>query len=124
MEKERDVNLNRSLRNVLMDGIASQIMFSLVTVSIVSSYLASVNADPSIIGLVAAIPFLSQLTQLLSAIFAEKYSRKKISLTTNFVSRFSLLLIGVALLVSGYLGISFFITLFAIYHLFKEASGL
>ncbi|AEA47170.1 MFS transporter [Archaeoglobus veneficus] len=123
MEKERDIDLNRSLRNLLMDGIASQIMFSLVTVSIVSSYLASVNADPFIIGLVAAIPFLSQLIQLPSAIFAEKYSRKKISLLTNFVSRFSLLLIGVTLLISGSSILSFII-LFATYHLFKETSAV
>jgi len=122
MEDKEKVNLDRSLRNLLMDGIASQIMFSLITVPIISSYLASINADSFTIGLVAAIPFLSQLIQIPSVVFAEKYSRKKNTLLTNFISRFSLLLIGVALLINGYPDISLFIILFAIYNLFKEAS--
>jgi len=122
MEKKEGVNLKESLDSLLMDGIASQIMFSLVTVSIVSSYLAYVKATPFIIGLVAAIPFLSQLIQLPSAIFAEKHSRKKISLLTNLISRLALLLIGVALLTSGHSSILPFIVFYTTYNLFKEAS--
>ncbi len=121
MDKEKAITLDRSFKNLLMDGIASQIMFSLVTVPIVCSYLASVHADPFVIGLIASIPYLSQLIQLPSAIFAEKYSRKRISLTTIFVSRFSLLLIGIALLTGSMLS---FIVLFAIYNLFKEISAV
>jgi len=105
-----------------MDGVASQIMFSLLTASIISSYLVSINADPSIIGLVAAIPFISQLIQIPSVIFAEKFSRKKISVLANFISRSSLLVTGIVLYINGHSAILPFVILFAIYNLFKEVS--
>jgi MFS family permease len=119
MDEEED--FNKSLRNLLMEGIASYIMFSLLTVPVISLYLVSVNADPSVIGLVAAIPFISQLAQIPSAMFAEKFSRKSISIIANFVSRFSLLLIAV-LLCADQRAITPFVILFAIYSIFKEAS--
>jgi MFS family permease len=124
MANERGVDLNRSFRNLLMDGVASQIMFSLVTVSIISSYLASINADPFVIGLVAAISYLSQLIQIPSALFAEKYSRKRISLLANLISRFSLLLIGIVLLINLHFSILLFIVFFAVYNVFKEISAV
>jgi MFS family permease len=122
MEKERRVNLDKSLRNLLMDGIASQIMFSLLTVSIISSYLASINTPPVLIGFVAAIPYISQLIQIPSALFAEKCSRKKVSLLANVFSRISLLAIGVTLLVNLHSNVLLFIALFVIYNVFKEVS--
>jgi len=120
MEKERGEYLNRSLRNILMEGIASQIMFSLLTVPIISLYLVSVNADPSVIGLVAAIPFISQLVQIPSAIFVERFSRKKISIVASFVSRISLFVIGILLYIDGHSAIAPFVVLFAIYNIFKD----
>jgi len=124
MVKERGVDLDKSLRNLLMDGIASQIMFSLVTVSIISTYLAFVDADPFIIGLVASIPYVSQLIQIPSALFAEKYSRKRISILTNFVSRISLLFIGIALFINLHSSILLHIVLFADYNILKEVSAV
>ena len=124
MENESGVDLNRSFRNLLMDGVASQIMFSLVTISIISSYLASINADPFVIGLVAAISYISQLIQIPSALFAEKYSRKRISLLANLISRFSLLLIGIVLLINLHFSILLFIVFFAVYNVFKEISAV
>jgi len=122
MEKEKGEDLSRSIRNLLMEGIASQIMFSLITVPVISLYLVSINADPSIIGLVAAIPFISQLVQIPSAMFAERFSRKKISIMANFVSRISLLLLGILLYIDGHSTIAPFVILFAIYNIFKEVS--
>ncbi len=124
MANKREVYLDKSLRNLLMDGIASQIMFSLVTVSIISSYLASVNADSFIIGLVAAISYISQLIQIPSALFAEKYSRKKFSLLANLVSRFSLFLIGIVLFIDLRSSILLLIVFFAVYNIFKEISAV
>jgi MFS family permease len=109
-----------SFRSLLMEGIASNIMFSLITVPFITLYLISVNADPSVIGLVAAIPFISQLAQIPSAIFAEKFSRKSISIIANFISRASLLLIGILLYVNQHSAMVPFVILFAIYNIFKE----
>ena len=115
MENHR-VNLDRSLRNLLMDGVASQIMFSLLTVSIISSYLVSINAPPVLIGLVAAIPYISQLVQIPSAVFAERFSRKRVSLLANMISRTSLLAIGVTLLINLHSEVVLFIAFFVIYN--------
>jgi len=121
MEESR-VNLDKSLRNLLMDGVASQIMFSLLTVSIISSYLASINAPPVLIGLVAAIPYISQVVQMPSALFAEKFSRKRVSLLANLFSRISLLAIGVTLLINLHSDVLLFVVFFVMYNVFKEVS--
>lgn len=120
MDGEEEIDLDRSLRKLLFDGLVSQIMFSLLTVSIISSYLASRNASPLLIGLVAATPYLSQIVQIPSAIFAETFSRKKLSLVSNAISRISLLGIAIAVLSASDLVI--FILFFAIYNIFKEVS--
>ncbi|WP_456330528.1 MFS transporter [Archaeoglobus sp.] len=121
MEEGR-VNLDKSLRNLLMDGVASQIMFSLLTVSIISSYLASINAPPFLIGLVAAIPYVSQLVQIPSAFFAERFSRKRISLFANLLSRISLLAIGITLLINLQSDVMLFVVFFVMYNVLKEVS--
>lgn len=124
MEKESGVDLDKSLRNLLMDGVASQIMFSLLTVSIICSYLASINASPALIGFVAAVPYISQLIQIPSAFFVEKCSRKKVSLIANFLSRISLLAIGVVLFIDLYSNVLWFVVFFVLYNIFKEISTI
>jgi len=119
---EHRKNLDSSLRNLLMDGVASQIMFSLLTVSIISSYLVSINAPPVLIGLVAAIPYISQLVQIPSAVFAERFSRKRVSLLANMISRTSLLAIGFTMLINLHSEVMLFIAFFVIYNVFKEVS--
>lgn len=120
MDKDEEVNLDKSLRNLFFDGLASQIMFSLLTVSIVTSYLASSNASPILIGLVASLPYLSQMIQLPSALFAEKISRKRVSLLANAISRFSLLAIALVILSGDEIILS--VAFFAVYNIFKELS--
>lgn len=121
MEESR-VNLDKSLRNLLTEGVASQTMFSLLTVSIISSYLASINAPPVLIGLVAAVPYISQLVQMPSALFAERFSRKRISLFANLLSRISLLAIGIILLINLQSDVMLFVAFFVIYNVSKEVS--
>jgi len=93
----------------------------MLTVAIVSSYLASVNADPALIGLVASIPFVSQLIQIPFAALAENFSRKKVSFVASLISRFSLLLIAVACLVGS---ITWFVVFFVIFNVFKEIAAV
>ncbi|AGK60112.1 hypothetical protein Asulf_00076 [Archaeoglobus sulfaticallidus PM70-1] len=123
MENE-EPEIDRSLKNLLRDGLASQIMFSLVTVPIISSYLALMKASPLLIGFVAGIPYLSQLVQIPSVYIAEKYSRKKICLIYNLLSRISLLLIAIALAIDFDNSVSLVVILFTAYTVFKEASSL
>ncbi|WP_244403180.1 MFS transporter [Ferroglobus placidus] len=99
-------------------------MFSLLTVSVISSYLASINAPPVLVGFVVAISYISQLVQIPSALIAERFSRKRISLLANVISRISLLAIGVTLLVNLHSNVLIFVVFFAIYNVFKEVSAV
>ncbi|WP_048085815.1 hypothetical protein [Archaeoglobus veneficus] len=72
-------------------------------------------------GLVAAIPFVSQLVQIPFAALAENFGRKKVSFVANLISRISLLLIAGACLTGS---ITWFVVIFVIYSVFKEISAV
>ncbi|MEM0088623.1 MAG: hypothetical protein QXM23_02895 [Archaeoglobaceae archaeon] len=91
----------RSLKNFIREGIFSQITYSLLTATIVSSYLVVVGANSFTIGVLVAIPHMTTLTQIISAKFIEKRSRKKVAVFASFVAKNSLLAIAVASLING-----------------------
>jgi len=115
---------NPTLRYFLIEGIASQVMFTLLAIPFISLYLASIGASPSLIGLVAAIPYASNLIQLPSALFAEKFNRKKFSISASTVSRFSLLIMALFLLFDEKNALLSFVILFILYNIFKEVSSV
>ncbi|MEM1671604.1 MAG: MFS transporter [Archaeoglobaceae archaeon] len=103
----------RSLKNFLREGIFSQITASLLTATIISSYLALAGADPFVIGILVAIPNMTTITQIISAKFVEKKSRKKVAVFASFVAKNSILAIAITSLLDG----PYEILLFGIFYL-------
>ncbi|MEM0202591.1 MAG: hypothetical protein QXO16_03180 [Archaeoglobaceae archaeon] len=110
----------RSLKNFIRDGIFSQITYSLLTATIVSSYLAVIGADSFTIGLLVAIPSMTTITQIISAKFVEKRSRKKVAIFASFVAKNSLLAIAVASLIDGPYEILAFALFYLIFNICED----
>lgn len=91
----------RSLKNFIREGIFAQVTSSLLTATIVSSYLAVIGADSFTIGLLVAIPYMTTITQIISAKFVEKRSRKRVAVFASFIAKSSVLGIAVVSFIDG-----------------------
>ncbi|MEM4712256.1 MAG: MFS transporter, partial [Archaeoglobaceae archaeon] len=96
------------------------ITYSLLTATIVSSYLAVIGADSFTIGLLVAIPSMTTITQIISAKFVEKRSRKKVAIFASFVAKNSLLAIAVASLIDGPYEILAFALFYLIFNICED----
>ncbi|MEE4312750.1 MAG: MFS transporter [candidate division KSB1 bacterium] len=89
-----DQDVQSGLKNVVRDGITSQTMLTLTSGVFLIAYALEMGASNLAIGIIAAIPPLSQLFQIPSIYLVEKYrARKKITFFSAVTSRFFLLLI-------------------------------
>ncbi|MFW9992059.1 MAG: MFS transporter [Candidatus Odinarchaeota archaeon] len=81
-----------SLARVLKDGITTQVMLTLTSGVILISFALDLGSDNIIVGLLVAIPFLSQLIQLPAIYLIEKIRiRRKVTVVAAILSRFFLL---------------------------------
>ncbi|MCS7144905.1 MAG: MFS transporter [Archaeoglobaceae archaeon] len=103
----------RSMKNFIREGIFSQITLSLLTATIISSYLAVAGADSFVIGVLVAIPYMTTIAQIVSAKFVEKRSRKKIAVFASFIANNSVLAIAIVSFING----PYEILAFAIFYL-------
>ena len=110
----------RSLKNFIREGIFSQMTLSLLTMTVVSSYLTAIGADHLTIGFLVAIPYITTIAQIISAKFVEKRNRKRFAIFVSFVSKNSLLAIAVASLVSGPYEILVFAIFYLIFNLCED----
>jgi MFS family permease len=110
----------RSLKNFLREGIFSQITYSLLTATIISSYLALAGASDFWIGVLVAIPYMTTLTQIVSAKFVEKRSRKKIAVFASFVAKNSVLAIAISSFIDGPHEILVFAVFYLIYNICED----
>ncbi|MBD3164787.1 MFS transporter [Candidatus Woesearchaeota archaeon] len=86
--------LEKGLRFIIWDGIASQTMATLTGGVFLVAFALYLGASNMMIGLLAALPPLMQLLQLPSAYLVEKFrNRKKISVMASLLSRLSLIII-------------------------------
>lgn len=110
----------RSLKNFFREGIFSQITLSLLTATVISSYLAIAGANPIQIGILVAIPYLTTTTQIVSAKFIEKRSRKKIAVFASFVAKNSILAITISSLLDGPYEVFVFAIFYLIFNIFED----
>ncbi|MEM2727289.1 MAG: MFS transporter [Archaeoglobaceae archaeon] len=110
----------RSLKNFIREGIFSQITASLLTATIISSYLAVAGASPLVIGVLVAIPYMTTITQIISAKFVEKTSRKRVAVFASFVAKNSVLAIAVASFIDGPYEILAFALFYLIFNICED----
>lgn len=103
----------RSMKNFIREGIFSQISISLLTATLISSYLAVVGASHFLIGIIVAIPNLTTITQIISAKFVEKRSRKRVAIFASLIAKNSIL----AMVIISFIDGPYEISVFAIFYL-------
>ncbi len=92
-DEERELGL----RSVVRDGVASQAMASLTGSAILVAFAIELGASNAVIGLLAAIPQLSQLIQLPSVGLVNRLrNRRFVSVVASSIGRFSWLAVGLA----------------------------
>ena len=85
-----DQEIERGLRSVIRDGLASQAMATLTGGPFLVALMLKMGASNLAIGLLAAIPPLAQLIQLPSILLIEKIRRRRmISMSASALSRTS-----------------------------------
>ncbi len=97
-------DLTRALRGVTWDGLATKTTITLTSGAFLVSFALQLGASNSQIGLLAAIPFLSQVLQIPSVYLVEKLRyRRPISTFAALIARSGFLLAALApLFVTGY----------------------
>lgn len=86
--------IKKGLKNLLVDGVLSQGMTTLSSGAFLIGFALALGASNTIIGILAAIPFIANLTQIPSVWLIEKLrKRKSLSVTGSFLSRLFLLFI-------------------------------
>jgi MFS family permease len=89
-----EAEITNGLKAVIKDGLASQAMGVLTGGVFLVAFALQLGASNFVIGLLAAIPALSQLIQIPSVYLVEKIrNRKLIAVASSLVSRLSLLFI-------------------------------
>lgn len=96
-EKLNPKELSSALDYVIYDGITTQIMVSATEGIYLISFALILGASNFYIGLIAAVPFLSQIAQFLGIILIRKaQNRKLIVLSASALSRLILIIIAIA----------------------------
>jgi len=70
--------LNRALRLVVLDGACSQIMGTLTTGAILVGFALLIDASNTVIGILAGLPFLSQILQIPAVHFVNRLARRRL----------------------------------------------
>jgi MFS family permease len=85
-----------ALRKVIIEGMASQTMEALTKGVFLIGFAIHLGASNFVVGLLGAVPFLSNLFQILAVHVIEKYrDRRKIVATSCFISRSFLLVVSI-----------------------------
>ena len=86
--------VQRGLRNVIGDGLATQVMTTLTTSVFLVAFALALGASDLIIGMLAAIPPLSGIMQIPTIYLVERFrTRRSITMVASALSRAFLLLI-------------------------------
>lgn len=83
-----DADLKRSMNWLVAEGIGWQVMESIAVGTILVGYALSLGASNVVIGLLASLPFLGNLTQLPMAYLVEKFRKRKLlTIIAHLLSR-------------------------------------
>lgn len=94
MEQETSPQIKYGLRNSIYDGAFAQIMIVLTSGIFLTGFALALGANEFHIGILAAIPFVAQLTQLATSYQIERRgARKKALLWLAGISRYSWLIL-------------------------------
>ncbi len=102
MEPFTSATLDRALRLVLWDSVASEAMGTLTTGVFLAGLAVALDASNVLIGVLAAIPFLVQLLQIPAVLLVERLrQRRRVAVAASALGRCFLLAVAAAPLLPG-----------------------
>lgn len=73
-----EAEVNRSLRLMVWDGMAGAAMFALASGGFMAAFALALGANNLQIGVLAALPFVTQIAQLPAILIVERFRRRKL----------------------------------------------
>src|SRR5690606_19037871 len=120
---ERD--LNRGLVMVIWDGLASEVVTSLTGGAFLVAMALLLGANNVQIGLLAALPMITNVFQLLSIVLVRRFqNRRAISVLCLIMARIPLIIIGAMVLLTERESIYMLIFFLFFHFFFGSVSGL
>ncbi len=120
-----DEDVQRGLRMVIFDGLATETMVSLTGGAFLVALALLLGASNIQIGLLAALPMLANLFQILSVVLVQRYqNRRAIAVYGVVLGRIPLVVLGALIFLNPDTSVSTFIFFLLIHHLFSSIAGL
>ena len=113
-------DLERSIRNFVIEGSFLQVVYSLLGVTTISAYLATAGASPIVISILVSIPFFTTVAQIISAKFVEKKNRKRVAIFASLVSKMALLVLTFNAFIDGMYEILIFAIFYFIFNVCED----
>jgi len=117
--------VHSGLKYIVREGVAAEIMVNLTGGTFLVAMALHLGASNFQIGLLASLPILTNIFQLISVWLVRKYqNRRAISIVTSLIARFALVIIGLLpFFFTGLGGVEVLIFLLSIHYLFGSISG-
>jgi MFS family permease len=94
-ERLTESDIQKGLKNVIRDGIATQAMVTLTCGVFLVTFAIELGASNAVIGLLAALPPLLQFVQIPSVYLVEKYKNRRVmTVLASLANKSMLLLVG------------------------------
>lgn len=120
-----DEDLNRGLKMVIWDGLASEVVVSLTGGTFLVAMALLLGANNVQIGLLASLPMVTNVFQLLSIILVRRFqNRRLISVICIALARIPLVMIGIMVLMGRGGSIDMLIFFLFFHFFFSSVSGL
>src|SRR5687768_11708874 len=89
------LQVQTGLKYIVKDGVASEVMTNLTGGTFLIAMALHLGASNFQIGLLAALPLLTNVFQLISVYLVKRFqNRRAIAVITSFIARIALLIIG------------------------------
>lgn len=119
-----DKQVNRAMRLVIGDGLASEAMTTLTGGTFLVAMLVLLNANNFQIGLLAGLPTFTNVFQLLSVWLVRRFNnRRAIVVICSFLARTPLLIIGLLILIYKSIPVESIVFILFFHYLFGSIAG-
>ncbi|MCS3796854.1 MFS transporter [Niastella sp. OAS944] len=119
-----DKQVNRAMRLVIGDGLASEAMTTLTSGTFLVAMLVLLNANNFQIGLLAGLPTFTNVFQLLSVWLVRRFNnRRAIVVICSFLARTPLIIIGVLILVFKSIPVESIVFILFFHYFFGSIAG-
>ncbi|MBU1076289.1 MAG: MFS transporter [Spirochaetes bacterium] len=118
-------DIRKGLKYVILDGLATQVMITLTGGVFLVGFALKLGASNIVIGLLAAIPPLTQLIQIPGIYFVEKFRKRKIITVSSVITSrlFWFIIAAVPLLFAPMTGLTVFMAAFILNSIFAAFAG-